>query len=78
MPGNIFLIVLFCLILIIVVFLWGNCSKTLVNSLEKLLKQSARLIIDEVVDRQNTTPSHVLFSNPRWMSIPERINCANV
>ena len=40
---------------------WGNCSKTLENSLEKLLNKSARLILDEVVDRQNTTPSHVLY-----------------
>ena len=38
---------------------WGNCSITLVTSLEKLLKKSARLILDEVVDRQNTTPSQL-------------------
>ena len=54
--------------------IWGNCSITLVHSLEKLLKKSARLILDEVLDRQNTTPSHVLYTNLRWMSIPERIN----
>ena len=48
--------------------IWGNCSITLVHSLEKLLKKSARLILDEVLDRQNTTPSHVLYTNLRWMS----------
>ena len=26
------------------------------------------------LDRQNTTPSHVLYRNQRWMSIPERIS----
>ena len=44
---------------------WGNCSKTLENSLGKLLKKSARLILDEVLDRQSTTPSHVLYTNLR-------------
>ena len=53
---------------------WGNCSTTLVTFLEKLLKKSARLILDEVLDRQNTTPSHVLYKNLRWMSMPERIS----
>ena len=53
--------------------IWGNCSITLVHSLEKL-KKSARLIRDEVLDRQNTTPSHVLYKNLRWISIPERIS----
>ena len=53
---------------------WGNCSKTFENSLEKLLTKSARLILDEVLDRQNTTPSHVLYTYLSWMSIPERIN----
>ena len=52
----------------------GNCSITLVTSLKKLLKKSARLILDEVLDRQNTTPSHVLYTNLRWMSIPETIS----
>ena len=54
--------------------IWGNFSITPVQSLEKLLKKSARLILDEVLDRQNTTPSHVLYTNLRWMSIPERIS----
>ena len=53
---------------------WGNCSITLVTSLEKLLKKSVRLILDEVLDRKSTTPSHVLYTNLRWMSIPERIS----
>ena len=45
--------------------IWGNCSITLVHPLEKLLKKSARVILDEVLDRQNTTLSHVLYTNLR-------------
>ena len=29
---------------------------------------------DEVLDTQNTPPSHVLYTNLRWMSIPDRIS----
>ena len=54
--------------------IWGNCSITLVTPLEKLLEKSARLIFDEVLDRQHTTPSYVLYTNLRWMSIRARIN----
>jgi len=53
---------------------WGNCTQILLNKLEKLLKRAARLILDEVLDRENTTPSHVLFSTLRWMSLTDRIN----
>ena len=53
---------------------WGNCSKTLLHNIEKLLKRAARLILDEVLDRENTTPSHVLFAKLRWMSLAARID----
>ena len=49
--------------------LFNNTS----NFSGKTPKKSARLILNKVFDRQNTTPSRVLYTNQRWMSIPERI-----
>ena len=41
--------------------------------LEKLQKRAARLILDEVLDQENTTRSHVLFSRLNWMALQDRI-----
>lgn len=52
---------------------WGNCSQNLLYDLEKLQKRAARLILDEVLDRENTTRSHVLFSKLKWMPLQDKI-----
>ncbi len=53
--------------------IWGNCSQTLLYDLEKLQKRAARLILDEALDRENTTRSSILFSKLNWMSLQDRI-----
>lgn len=52
---------------------WGNCSDALLNELEKLQKKAARLILDETLNRENTTRSCVLFSKLNWMPLKDRI-----
>jgi hypothetical protein len=53
--------------------IWGNCSHALLYKLEKLQKRAARLILDEVLDQEKTTRSHVLFSKLGWMPVQDRI-----
>ena len=41
--------------------IWGNCSKTNIYTMTKLQKQAARLNRNEKMNKENTTPSTVLF-----------------
>lgn len=48
--------------------IWSQCSLKGRNTIAKLQKQAARLILDEKLDRENTTPSASLFKTLRWKS----------
>lgn len=53
--------------------IWGNSSENLLGDLEKLQKRAARLILNEKLDKENTTRSYVLFSKLKWMPLKDRI-----
>ena len=50
--------------------IWGNCSKTALNKLEKLQKRAARLILD----KDYSTRSCDLFTELDWMPVGDRIH----
>ena len=47
--------------------MWGNCRKSAIDTLIKLQKQAARLILE--TDRY--APSALLFSQPQWQSFDQ-------
>lgn len=53
--------------------IWGNCSQTLMNSLEKLQKRAARIILDKDYYDYMIRSSD-LFSELNWMPIKDRIH----
>ena len=48
---------------------WGNCSNEGLNRILKLQKRTARLILDQ----DPIVPSELLFKQPGWMTIEQRI-----
>ena len=48
---------------------WGNCSNEGLNRILKLQKRTARLILDQ----DPIAPSELLFKQPGWMTIEQRI-----
>ena len=53
--------------------IWGNCSKTNIYTMTKLQKQAARLILNEQMNKENTTPSTVLFQTLDWQTFEENV-----
>ena len=53
--------------------IWSNCSKSNVYAMTKLQKQAARLILDEKMNKENTTPSTVLFQTLDWQTFEENV-----
>ena len=48
---------------------WGNINSTLTDSMIKLQKGAARIILDNGID----TPSVEMFNQLSWMTFPERV-----
>jgi hypothetical protein len=48
--------------------IWVNTTKANINKLEKLQKYAARMILDEKLQRENTTRSSVLFKKLNWIT----------
>ena len=48
---------------------WGNISSNLTDSMIKLQKRAARIILDKGID----TPSAGMFAELNWMKFPDRI-----
>ncbi len=51
--------------------LWSNCSKANLDKMSKLQKRSARMILDEKLQRENTTPSAELFRELDWITFQQ-------
>ena len=49
--------------------IWGNCTSVMEDKLVTLQKRAARAILD--VDF--TVPSETMFTQIKWMTIPERV-----
>lgn len=52
---------------------WGETSKKNHIILTKLQKQAARLILDKVLDRENSTPSAEMFENLQWNNFTKNV-----
>ena len=57
-----FPILIFCVI-------WGNCTSVMEDKLVTLQKRAARAILD----LDFTVPSETMFTQIKWMTIPERV-----
>ncbi len=51
--------------------IWINSTETNLNKISKLQKYAARVILDEKLQRENTTPSNVLFQRLDWINFKQ-------
>ena len=49
-------------------YIWGNCTSVMEDKLVKLQKRAARAILDV----NFTLPSETMFTQLKWMTLPER------
>ena len=47
---------------------------TSIYAMTRLQKQAARLFLDEKMNKENTTPSTVLFQTLNWQTFEENVN----
>ena len=54
--------------------IWSNTTKANIDKIYKLQKYAARIILDEKLQKENTTPSAVLFQKLDWITFRQNVH----